>query len=103
MLAEEGSAFQGEQMMVTKRQRVITIETHRQTLIRSRRKPFFAWCDLCGRETLMLPPDQAAIIRGETERVIFRQIENGQLHSLEEPPGTLFVCSMTTPLSLYLS
>ena len=68
MLAEEGERLQGKQMMATKRQKVITIETHRQTLIRSRRKPFFTWCDLCDRETLMLPPAQAAIIRGETER-----------------------------------
>lgn len=79
-------------MTGAKKQKVITIETHQQTLIRSRRKTFVAWCDVCGAETLMLQPEQAAIIYGATMREIFRRIENGELHFIETKTGALLIC-----------
>ena len=80
-------------MTSAKRQKVITIETHQQTLIRSNGKTLVAWCDACGTETLMLMPEQAATIYGTTMREMFRQIENGELHFMETTKGELFVCS----------
>jgi hypothetical protein len=65
---------------------------HQQTLIRSRRKAFFAWCQLCGAQALMLPPAQAATRGGTTERIIFGQVENGELHFVETKTRELFVC-----------
>ena len=78
---------------------MITIETHQQTLIRSRRKILVTWCDQCGKKTLMLLPAEAAILGGATERVIFRQIENGDLHFIEGNKGELLVCSNALELS----
>ncbi len=79
-----------EQMTMAK---TITIETHRQIWIRSRRKTCVVWCAACGIVTLMLPPEQAAIKSGATQREIFRQIESGELHFIEAIEGALLVCS----------
>ena len=86
-------------MPVTKTQTIITIDTYQRTLIRSRRMGFVAWCDLCGRETLMLSPEQAAIMRRATERLIYRQIESGQLHAIERTNGSLLICSGSIELA----
>ncbi len=80
-------------MTGAKKQKVITIETHQQTLIRSSVKTFVVWCETCGTETLMLKPEQAATVYDMTQREIFRQIENGELHFIETTKGELFVCS----------
>jgi hypothetical protein len=48
---------------------------------------------MCGTETLMLMPEHAAIVCGTTQREMFRQIENGELHFIETTKGELFVCS----------
>lgn len=80
-------------MTSAKRQKVITIETHQQTLIRLNGKTFVAWCEACGTEALMIKPEQAAVIYNTTMRDMFRQIENGELHFIETTKGELFVCS----------
>ncbi|GEM_PF-1207742 len=72
--------------------KTITIETHRQVVIRSRRKSFFDWCAACRAETLMLTPEQAAILDGTTQRHIFRRLENGKLHFIETEAGALLIC-----------
>ena len=79
--------------MITKTHKVITIETHQQIWIRGRGKSFVAWCEACAMKTLMLTPEQAALIGNATERLIFRRIENGELHFIETDAGALFVCS----------
>jgi hypothetical protein len=84
---------------MSKTAKVITIETHRRVLIRSLREAFAAWCDPCGRETMMLTPEQASVIWGATQRKIFHQIENGHLHFMETEKGALFVCSNSLELS----
>jgi hypothetical protein len=88
----QGNRKSFEQITMAKIQKVITIETHRQIRIRALRKPLVAWCEMCGIETLMLPPEQAAIICGATQRKIFRRIESGELHFMEASQGALFVC-----------
>ncbi len=79
--------------MMTKTPKVITIETHQQIWIRGWQRPIVAWCESCGQEILMLVPEQAATLRGVSERRIFQQIENGELHFIETGKGKLFVCS----------
>jgi hypothetical protein len=85
-----------------KNRKVITLELHRKVLIRSRRKSLVAslvaWCETCGMETLMLIPEQAAVVSGATQREIFRQIENGELHFIEANEGALFICSNSLEL-----
>jgi hypothetical protein len=78
-----------EQMTMAK---TITIETHRQIWIRSHRKTSVAWCGACRAETLMLMPEQAAILYRTTQREIFRQIESGKLHFIEAIEGAVLVC-----------
>ena len=77
---------------MARKQTVITIETHRQTRISSRGKALVAWCAACGTETLMLAPAQAAVTCGTTQREVFRQIENGDLHFTEAKKGVLLIC-----------
>ena len=84
---------------MAKTAKVITIETHRRVLIRSLREAFPAWCDACGRETLMMTPEQASVIWGATQRNIFYLIENGELHFIEAERGALFVCNNSLELS----
>lgn len=79
--------------------KTITIETHRQIWVRSQRKTCVAWCGACRVETLMLMPEQAAILYGTTQREIFRQIESGELHFVEMKNGALFVCCKALELS----
>jgi hypothetical protein len=83
--------------MKRKEPKVITIETRQQILIRSRRQTLVAWCEACSMNTLMIVPEQAAAICRITERQVFRQIENGELHFIETPNGKLFVCSNSFP------
>jgi|GEM_PF-1727972 len=98
MLAEDSVPFQAffcrveRKMTSAKRQKVITIETHQQTLIRSNGKIFVAWCEACGAETLMLMPEQSAIVCSTTQREIFRSIENGELHFIETTAGVTLIC-----------
>lgn len=84
---------------MAKIEKVITIETRRQIWIRSHRKTCVAWCAACGSETLLLPPEQAAILSGTTQREIFRQIESGKLHFIEALEGALLICSKALELS----
>jgi hypothetical protein len=83
--------------MMAKKQKIITIETRQQIFIRSRRQPLVVWCEACGMNTLMFVPEQAAALCGTTERKLFRQIENGELHFIETKNGQLFVCSNSLP------
>jgi hypothetical protein len=87
-------------MTMAKIQKVITIETHRQIWIQWRRKTCVAWCGACRAETLMLIPEQAAILYRTTQREIFRQIESGELHFIEASEGALLVCSHSLERSL---
>ena len=77
---------------MAKSQKIITIETHRLIRIHSRPKTVVAWCEACGMDTLMVVPEQAAIICGTTARHIFRQIERGELHFIEMNEGALLIC-----------
>jgi hypothetical protein len=83
--------------------KVITIETHRRVLIRSLREAFTARCDACGAESLMLTPEQASVIWGVTQREVFQQIEEGELHFIEAGKGAVFVCSNSLELSRKIS
>lgn len=40
----------------------------------------------------MLPPETAAALAGTTPRLIYRQVEAGELHFIETEDGGLFVC-----------
>ena len=79
--------------MGRKRRTVITIESHRLTVVRSRR-PIELWCELCGRQLPMLTPEAAAALAGVSPRAIYRCIESGELHFIDASDGSgLLICS----------
>lgn len=72
---------------------VITIETHRLAVVRSRRPSVVAWCERCGGQVRMVTPEEAAALLGTRSRVIYRRVESGDLHFLETGAGALLICS----------
>lgn len=75
-----------------KRRTIITVESHRLTVIRSR-QPIEIWCERCGQELPMLTPEAAAAHAGISPRAIYRCIESGELHFIETGGGALLICS----------
>ncbi|HYW70932.1 MAG TPA: hypothetical protein VE961_07860 [Pyrinomonadaceae bacterium] len=75
--------------------REITVETERLLVIRRRYRAVEEWCEECDRLALMIRPDQAAAVTGRTLRMIFTEIESGQLHFREYPDGSVLLCLNT--------
>jgi hypothetical protein len=67
--------------------------------LRIRRLPgaITAWCEQCGRETKLMPAEDAAVLMGISAREIYRRLEIGNIHFTELSMGTLLICvhSMT--------
>ena len=78
--------------MVDKRRTVITIESHRLTVVRSRR-PIEMWCKACDKDLPMLTPEAAAAFAGVSPRAIYRCVESGELHFIDTSDGALLICS----------
>ena len=76
-----------------KRRTVIKIETHRLTVVRSRRRAASACCPRCGCQVNMLTPEAAAALAGVSTRAIYRRVESGELHFVETGAGALLICS----------
>lgn len=72
----------------------LTIETENVLIIRNKkRKSFSANCKICGCDSQMITPKQAALIIQTTQREIFRLVEENKLHFVEFQDGDLFVCA----------
>lgn len=78
--------------MTPKKQTEITVETERILVIRRRYRAIEAWCDSCVEEVVMIRPDQAAAVSGQSLRTIFGDIERKELHFLEQADGMLLIC-----------
>lgn len=79
--------------MKTKTNTKITVESSRRTIIRLRRPDRkVGWCKQYATETEMLATAEAAIIFGITQLVVFRLIENSELHFIETASGALLIC-----------
>ena len=76
-----------------KRRTIITIESRRLTVFRSRRRLLESWCKRCGKELPMLSPEAAAALVGVSARTIYRSVESGDLHLIDTSDGTLLICS----------
>jgi hypothetical protein len=50
------------------------------------------WCDACGEKVAMVSGEEAAKLVGKPSREVYRQAEQGLLHSAEKPEGTLLIC-----------
>ncbi len=64
----------------------MTIETEENIVLHTAkgRHPCLMWCPACRRQVEMVTPEQAAQIAGVSPRTIYRWIEAGTIHSVED-------------------
>jgi len=74
-----------------KNKTTITVETWNQTIVRKGRQNA-AICQLCGAETRIFTPEEAASLAQIPILEIYRRIENGVFHVLETQDGSRFIC-----------
>lgn len=78
--------------MKTSSKTEIVVETHRILTIKEGRRYRLARCEQCGKPARMASADEAAIVAGVSSRAIYQLIEARELHFLETPEGTVFIC-----------
>ncbi len=77
--------------MIVKRRTEVTFER----VVRNAHpveSPSYAFCNFCGGQAAMLAPEEAALLSGVGVRAIYRAIEEGRIHFLENASGALVVC-----------
>jgi len=77
---------------VRRRRTEITVETHRVLAILRRATPPLGWCDQCRREVERVTPEEAAALARVKQRSIYRRLEAGDLHFIEEGGGAVWIC-----------
>ena len=75
-----------------KKRTLITVETDRVVLINRLPSSPLIWCAACAAEVRMVTVDQAAAVARTSSRMIYRMVEDNQLHFTETPDGRLFIC-----------
>ena len=78
-------------MTVTRRKRVITIETRQRTVIYQNPRRT-KWCEFCAAQGETVSSEQAAIIFGISLQKIYQDIENGRLHFTESRNQLSGIC-----------
>jgi hypothetical protein len=78
-----------------KKTTIVTFESHERITIHRHERRFIAWCEWCGEEVLMVTPDEAASLSHSDTRTIFRAVEAGEIHFIENGSGALLVCSQS--------
>jgi hypothetical protein len=71
---------------------VITFEARQRTIVRPGVDRIFAQCGFCLTETAMFSPVEFARLLGLTPRQVYRRIEVGAFHFVEEIDGGLLIC-----------
>ena len=74
-----------------KNKTTITVETWKQTVVRKNRQNAL-FCRLCGTETRIYTPHEAASLAQITMRELCGHIESGTFHFIETTEAELFVC-----------
>lgn len=70
----------------------ITVQTDEAFVIRRPAGSPHATCVQCGSSAPMVTPEEAAVLFTVAVRVIYREIEAGQVHFEETPAGSVAVC-----------
>ena len=52
-------------------------------------------CSKCTESSGMITSDEAAALTGVSSRVIYRRLEEGEIHFIETARGELFICVKT--------
>jgi len=50
------------------------------------------WCEECRREVTRVTPDEAAALIHVKPRAIYRRLETGELHFVEDGGGAVWIC-----------
>jgi hypothetical protein len=79
--------------MKFKRRTRIILEKTRRISIKVTGKSNRFFCFICREQNEMISINEAASRRRETWREIVRQIENGEIHSIETVNGEIHVCA----------
>jgi len=77
----------------TNRTTEITIERRRSFAARRTTKRKLSYCPICAREREFVTPEEAAARASVTPRTIYRWLEDGRFHFIEQPGSELFICS----------
>jgi hypothetical protein len=80
--------------------RVITIEAWERTSFRRRSETVTALCSECAAETVMIAPEEFARRCGIAPRLVYRRIEDGDIHFIETQTGALLICSSSLPKTI---
>jgi hypothetical protein len=70
-----------------KKTTIVTIESRERMTIHNRAPSLVTWCERCGGEVLMVTPNEAAAIGRTDARAIFRGVEAGEIHFIEDERG----------------
>jgi hypothetical protein len=78
----------------TKRRRTteITIETEEVFVAHGRDSSILWWCDACGQQAPMVPPDEAARIGGLPLDCIAGLVDARKVHQCETGPSGRLIC-----------
>ena len=69
--------------MKRKRRTEFTIETERRVTVQGDRNWMRGWCENCGRQVLMVKPEEAAFRCGVSVSTILRWLEVQRIHASE--------------------
>jgi predicted DNA-binding transcriptional regulator AlpA len=73
-----------------KRKIELSVETEKITLRGP--LPAISWCRECDKPSMRITSEQAALLAGVSEMLIYRTIEAGRLHHSETADGRLRIC-----------
>ena len=73
-----------------KRRIELSIETEKITLHGP--VPEIGWCAECEKHSMRITSEQAAILAGVSEMLIYRMVESERLHHSETADGRLRIC-----------
>jgi hypothetical protein len=78
--------------MRTTRRIVIRRRQEDVLIVRKLGKSIQGWCPECCREVPMVSPEEAALARRLSPRLVYRLVEAHDVHFVETSDGALFIC-----------
>lgn len=80
-----------------KKTTIVTFESRERLTIHQGERRLIAWCDRCCDEVVMVAPNEAAALSRTDARAIFRGVEAGRIHFMEDANGAVMICSKSLP------
>lgn len=75
-----------------KREKEVVVEVEQVLVFRKLEISGRGWCELCATDVVMIAPDLAAAISRQSTRTIYRWVEQGRLHYIDQSIGAGQVC-----------